>query len=253
MTTGPSNGNFNGKRILITGSSSGLGFEVARGLARAGATIILNGRRPERLAAAVQQLKQENACILSVCFDVTLEDEVQRGIAEAGVIDVLINNAGIQRRGPLEQFTLAQWNEVLNANLTSCFLVAREVVRSMIERRSGKIINICSLMSDFGRTGTAPYTASKGGLKMLTKAMCAEWARYNIQINGIAPGYFITEMTEKLANDPEFDAWVKKRTPAGRWGDPAELVGVAIFLSSESSSFVNGQILYVDGGMSSVL
>jgi gluconate 5-dehydrogenase len=123
----------------------------------------------------------------------------------------------------------------------------------MIERRSGKIINICSLMSDFGRAGTAPYTASKGGLKMLTKAMCADWARYNIQINGIVPGYFITEMTQKLANDPEFDAWVKKRTPAGRWGDPAELVGVAILLSSDSSSFVNGQVLYVDGGMSSVL
>ena len=253
MTSGPGIGNLGGKRILITGSSSGLGFEFARGLARAGATIILNGRRPERLAAAVQKLKQENARVSSVCFDVTLEDEVQRGIAEAGVIDVLINNAGIQRRGPLDQFTLAQWNEVLNANLTSCFLVAREVVRSMIERRSGKIINICSLMSDFGRAGTAPYTASKGGLKMLTKAMCADWARYNIQINGIAPGYFITEMTEKLASNPEFDAWVKKRTPAGRWGDPAELVGVAIFLSSESSSFMNGQVLYVDGGMTSVL
>jgi gluconate 5-dehydrogenase len=253
VTSGPGIGNLGGKRILITGSSSGLGFEFARGLARAGATIILNGRRPERLAAAVQKLKQENARVSSVCFDVTLEDEVQRGIAEAGVIDVLINNAGIQRRGPLDQFTLAQWNEVLNANLTSCFLVAREVVRSMIERRSGKIINICSLMSDFGRAGTAPYTASKGGLKMLTKAMCADWARYNIQINGIAPGYFITEMTEKLASNPEFDAWVKKRTPAGRWGDPAELVGVAIFLSSESSSFMNGQVLYVDGGMTSVL
>lgn len=253
MTTGPNTIHLEGKRILITGSSSGLGFELARGLARAGATIILNGRRPERLAAAVQKLKQDNACVSASCFDVTLEDEVRRGIAEAGQIDVLINNAGIQRRGPLEQFSLAQWNEVLSANLTSCFLVAREVVRSMMVRRSGKIINICSLMSDFGRAGTAPYTASKGGLKMLTKAMCADWARYNIQINGIAPGYFITEMTKKLADNPEFDAWVKKRTPAGRWGDPAELVGVAIFLSSESSSFVNGQVLYVDGGMSSVL
>ena len=253
MTTGPNTIHLAGKRILITGSSSGLGFEIARGLARTGATIILNGRRPERLAAAVLQLKQENACVSSACFDVTVEEEVRRGIAKAGAIDVLINNAGFHRRGPLEQFSLAQWNEVLDANLTSSFLVAREVVGSMIERGSGKIINICSLMSDFARAGTAPYTASKGGLKMLTKAMCAEWARYNIQINGIAPGYFITEMTQKLANDPEFDAWVKKRTPAGRWGDPAELVGVAIFLSSESSSFVNGQVLYVDGGMSSVL
>lgn len=253
MTTGPNTIHLAGKRILITGSSSGLGFEVARGLARAGATIILNGRRPERLAAAVQQLRQENACVSTSCFDVTVEDEVRRGIAEAGEIDVLINNAGIQRRGPLELLSLAEWNEVLSANLTSCFLVAREVVFRMMERRSGKIINICSLMSDFGRTGTASYTASKGGLKMLTKAMCADWARYNIQINGIAPGYFITEMTKKLANDPEFDAWVKNRTPAGRWGDPAELAGVAIFLSSESSSFVNGQVLYVDGGMSSVL
>jgi gluconate 5-dehydrogenase len=253
VTTGPNTIHLAGKRILITGSSSGLGFEIARGLARAGATIILNGRRPERLAAAVLQMKQENACVSSACFDVTVEEEVRRGIAEAGAIDVLINNAGFQRRGSLEQFSLAQWNEVLNANLTSSFLVAREVVGSMIERRSGKIINICSLMSDFGRAGTAPYTASKGGSKMLTKAMCADWARYNIQINGIAPGYFITEMTQKLADDPEFDTWVKKRTPAGRWGDPSELVGVAIFLSSESSSFVNGQVLYVDGGMSSVL
>ena len=253
MKTGPNTIHLEGKRVLITGSSSGLSFEIARGLARAGTTIILNGRRPERLAAAVLQMKQENACVSSACFDVTVEEEVRRGIAKAVAIDVLINNAGFQRRGQLEHFSLVQWNEVLNANLTSSFLVAREVVDSMIKRRNGKIINICSLMSDFGRAGTAPYAASKGGLKMLTKAMCAEWARHNIQINGIAPGYFKTEMTQKLADDPEFDAWVKKRTPAGRWGDPAELVGVAIFLSSESSSFVNGHVLYVDGGMSSVL
>lgn len=242
-----------GKRILITGSSSGLGFELAKGLARAGAAITLNGRRPEKLAAAAEQLQRDSSRVSSVCFDVTREDDVRRGVAEAGPIDVLVNNAGIQLRGPLEHFSLAAWNEVLNANLTSCFLVAREVVGGMIERRSGKIINICSLMSDLGRPTTGPYTASKGGLKMLTKAMCADWARYNIQINGIAPGYFITEMTQKLADDSEFDAWVKKRTPAGRWGDPAELVGAAVFLSSESSSFVNGQILCVDGGMSSVL
>lgn len=253
VTTAPTNTQLAGKRILITGSSSGLGLEIAKGLARAGAEIILNGRQPEKLAAAVERLKREGARVSSTSFDVTAEDEVRRGIAEAGVIDVLINNAGIQRRGPLDQFSLTQWNEVLNANLTSAFLVARAVVQGMMERRGGKIINICSLMSDFARTGTGPYTASKGGLKMLTKAMCADWARYNIQVNGIAPGYFITEMTRKLADDPEFDAWVKKRTPAGRWGDPAELVGVAVFLSSEGSSFVNGQVLYVDGGMSSVL
>ena len=161
MTTGPNAIHLAGKRILITDSSSGLGFEIAIGLARAGATIILNGRQPERLAAAVLQMKQENACVSSACFDVTVEEEVRRGIAEAGAIDVLINNAGIQRRGPLEQFSLAQWNEVLNANLTSSFLVAREVVSSMIERRSGKIINICSLMSDFGRAGQHPIPPPK--------------------------------------------------------------------------------------------
>jgi gluconate 5-dehydrogenase len=253
VTTPPGSIHLAGKRILITGSSSGLGYELAKGLARAGAKIVVNGRRPERVAAAVERLKQESAGVSSVCFDVTIEEDVRRGVAEAGLIHVLVNNAGIQRRGSLEQFTLAGWNEVLNANLTSCFLVAREAVRGMIERRSGKIINICSVMSDFGRATTGPYTASKGGLKMLTKAMCADWARYNIQINGIAPGYFITEMTQKLADNPEFDAWVKRRTPAERWGEPAELVGAAVFLSSDSSSFVNGQVLYVDGGMSSVL
>lgn len=209
MTANLDSFHLTGKRILITGSSSGLGFEIAKGLARAGAGIILNGRRPERLAMAVQQLKEKGASPESVCFDVTLEDEVRRGVAEAGVVNVLVNNAGIQLRGPLEEFSLVQWNEVLNTNLTSCFLVAREVARGMIARRSGKIINVCSLMSDFGRAGTGPYTASKGGLKMLTKGMCADWARYNIQVNGIAPGYFITEMTQKLASDPNFDAWVK--------------------------------------------
>jgi gluconate 5-dehydrogenase len=242
-----------GKRILITGSSSGLGYELARGFALAGATVIVNGRHEERLMAAVRTLDLLGCKIAGARFDVTNERDVQRGIAELGAIDVLVNNAGIQRRGSLEAVTLDTWNEVIGANLTSSFWVAHEVVRGMIERKSGKIINICSLMSDFGRSGTGPYTAAKGGLKMLTKAMCADWARYNIQINGIAPGYFITDMTRSLADDPKFDAWVKGRTPAGRWGDPAELLGAAMFLSSNSSSFVNGQVLYVDGGMSSVL
>ena len=149
--------------------------------------------------------------------------------------------------------SLPVWNEVIQANLTSAMIVSREVARNMIGRQKGKIINVCSLMSDYARTTTGPYTAAKGGLKMLTKVMCADWAQFNIQINAIGPGYFITEMTQVLADNPEFDAWVKQRTPARRWGLPSELAGVAVFLSSDASSFVNGQILYVDGGMSAVL
>jgi gluconate 5-dehydrogenase len=244
------------RRILVTGSNAGLGFAIARGLAQHGAGVILNGRNPERLRSAADLLRKEGYAVEEARFDVTNEGEIQAAIAELSAnapIDVLINNAGIQRRVRLDEISLETWSEVIQTNLTSAMLVAREVVKGMIARKSGKIINICSVMSDFARTTTGPYTAAKGGLKMLTKVMCADWAQFNIQINAIGPGYFITEMTQVLADSPEFDAWVKQRTPAKRWGLPAELVGAAVFLSSDASSFVNGQILYIDGGMTAAL
>lgn len=245
-----------GKRVLITGSSGGLGFELAKGFCAAGATVILNGRSAERLAEAARAL--EKYCtgvgtVLHSCFDVTDENAVQASVELIGRIDVLVNNAGIQRRVPLHLAQTAIWDEVIRTNLSSAFWMARAVAPQMIERQVGKILNICSLMSDLGRAGTGPYTAAKGGLKMLTKAMCADWAGNNIQINGIAPGYFLTEMTQTLAENPEFDGWVKRRTPTGRWGLPQELIGAALFLCSDAASFINGQILCVDGGISAVL
>jgi gluconate 5-dehydrogenase len=244
------------RRILVTGSNAGLGFAIARGLALHGAKTILNGRNQEKLRSAADLLRKEGFEVEEARFDVANEDEVRASVADLSgksPIDVLINNAGIQRRVRLDQISLETWSEVIQTNLTSAMLVSREVVKGMIEHNSGKIINICSVMSDFGRTTTGPYTAAKGGLKMLTKVMCADWAQFNIQVNAIGPGYFITEMTQVLADNPEFDGWVKQRTPAKRWGLPAELVGAAVFLSSDASSFLNGQILYVDGGMTAVL
>jgi gluconate 5-dehydrogenase len=244
-----------GRRILVTGSNAGLGFVLAKGLAEYGATVILNGRNADKLNNAANELRSLGLEVEASRFDVTNESEVQVAFAEITKrpLDGLINNAGIQRRGSLETFDLATWNEVVQTNLTSAFLVAREAAKHMLPRRQGKIINICSLMSDFGRATTGPYTSAKGGLKMLTKAMCADWAQHNLQINAIGPGYFITEMTQVLADNLEFDAWVKQRTPARRWGNPEELVGAAVFLCSSASDFVNGQIFYVDGGMSASL
>lgn len=245
-----------GHRILITGSNAGIGLAIAQGLAEHGATVILNGRNAEKLEAAAQNLRHRGLSVETSRFDVTNEAEVIEAIAQiaqTGPIDGLVNNAGIQRRLSLEKVELSTWNEVLQTNLTSAFVVSRETAKHMIERRQGKIVNTCSLMSAVGRTTTGPYTAAKGGLKMLTKAMCADWAQYNIQINAIGPGYFITEMTQVLADNPEFDAWVKGRTPAKRWGRPEELVGAAVFLCSRASDFINGQIIYVDGGMISSL
>ncbi|WP_019011967.1 SDR family oxidoreductase [Deinococcus aquatilis] len=245
-----------GRRALITGSSAGIGLELARGLAQHGADVILNGQRPDRLAAAVAQLRGERLTVSAAAFDVTDEAAVNAGVAEVladGPLDILINNAGIQRRVPLLDVTLSVWDEVLRTNLTSALLVSRAVAPHMIEQGGGKIICTLSLMSELGRRTTGPYTASKGGLKMLVKAMCAEWAEHNIQINGIGPGYFETEMTAPLVQDQTFSGWVKSRTPAGRWGQPAELAGAAVFLASRASDFVNGQIIYVDGGMLAVL
>jgi len=245
--------NLENKIVLITGSSSGLGFIMARGLAQEGATIILNGRDENKLVHAVQKLKKENLDVSGSAFDVSDSTSVKTGIEQItkdfGTIDILVNNAGIQIRGPLEDFEESDWDKILKINLSSAFLVSKEIIKGMIHRKSGKIINICSLQSDLGRPTIAPYSASKGGLKMLTRAMATEWAKHNIQVNAIGPGYFKTDMTKALYENPEFDTWLCKRTPANRWGNPEELIGTLIFLASEASSYVNGQIIYVDGGM----
>ena len=241
-----------GKTALITGSSRGLGLIIAQGLGKAGAKIILNGRNKESLVKARKIFTRKGITADYAIFDVNdeiqIRNEITRIESELGGIDILVNNAGIHQRKTLADMTLEEWKSVLDTNLTGAFLTTREVVQGMIKRRKGKIINICSLMSEVGRETTGNYTASKGGLKMLTKAMTVEWAKFNIQINGIGPGYFLTELTKPLAENPEFDSWLKKRTPAGRWGNPEELVGTAVFLASEASNFINGQIIYVDGG-----
>jgi gluconate 5-dehydrogenase len=242
-----------GKIALITGSSSGLGFTLAKGLGFAGASIVLNGRNKEKLKNSVRILQDEGITCNHAPFDITNEKEVIAGIefieGKIGAIDILINNAGLQHRQPLENISVENWQKVIDVNLTGAFVTSKHVAKRMIKRKSGKIINICSLMSEVGRETIAPYTASKGGLKMLTKGMAVDWGKYNIQVNGIGPGYFITEMTQPLADDPEFDGWVKKRTPAKRWGRPEELIGTAVYLCSNASNFVNGQIIYVDGGI----
>ena len=246
-----------GTCVLITGSSRGLGLVLARGLCQAGARTIINGRDARRVAASTADLSAEGFDARGYPFDVTDVAAVGQAVTqietECGAIDVLINNAGIQRRGALVDIADSAWREVLEVNLTAPFQAARCVARGMIERRAGKIINICSLMSEVSRPTVAAYAAAKGGLKMLTRSMAVEWAQYNIQANAIGPGYFLTDMTRPLAEDAEFDAWVRARTPAGRWGRPEELVGPAVFLASGASNFVNGQILYVDGGMLAAL
>ncbi len=242
-----------GRRALVTGSSRGIGLALAGALAAAGAHVVLNARDAARLAGAVEGLRATGASVESCAFDVTDEASVLAAAPALGTIDILVNNTGIQRRGPLATMPLADWNAVLHTNLTSAFLVARAVVPGMIARRAGKIVNVCSLMSELARPTTGNYAAAKGGLKMLTRAMCAEWAPHNIQVNGLAPGYILTEMTEPLAADPKFDSWIKGRTPAGRWGSVADLTGACVFLASPAAAFVNGQILTIDGGLSAVI
>jgi len=246
-----------GKRALITGSGQGIGFRLARGLAEAGASLVLNDIDPDRLARAVDELRQTGAQVAGTLFNVAKPEEVRPAVAEVersvGPIDILFNNAGIHRYAPLAEMELARWQEVIDVNLTGAFVVAQAVIPGMITRRAGKIVNICSLMSEAGRPTTGNYTAAKGGLKMLTKAMTVEWARHNVQINGIGPGYILSDLTRHLAAKPEFDAWVKSRTPAARWGTPDDLVGAAVFLCAPASDFVNGHILYVDGGILAAL
>jgi len=241
-----------GRRALITGSGRGLGLRIAEGLAEAGAEVVINDVDQARAESAVAAL-QARGCIahLSI-FNVAQPTGVRTAIRDfeknTGTIDILVNNAGIHRYGALLDLEFSQWQEVLDVNLTGAFLTAQAVARGMIDRGRGKIINLCSLMSEASRPTTGNYTAAKGGLKMLTKAMTVEWARHGIQANGIGPGYILSDMTRHLAAKPEFDQWVKTRTPAARWGTPDDLVGAAVFLSSPASDFVNGQIIYVDGG-----
>ena len=246
-----------GRTALITGSSQGLGFALARGLAQAGATIALNGRDENKLAAAAETLRAEGARVTTAAFDVTdgaaSAAAVAKLEADFAPVDILINNAGIQRRAPLAEMTEEQWRAVIDTNLTSAFLVARAVAPRMIARGAGKIINICSVMSEVSRPTIGNYAAAKGGLKMLTRAMAVEWAKHGIQSNAIAPGYFVTELNKVLVENVEFNKWICGRTPAGRWGQPHELAGAAVFLAARASDFVNGQILTVDGGLLAAL
>jgi gluconate 5-dehydrogenase len=246
-----------GRTALLTGSSRGLGLALARGLAEAGAAVVLNARSPDALEAAVQELRAAGLQAHAAAFDVTDPDAVTAAVdhieSTVAPIDVLVNNVGMQDRRPLESFPIEAWRHLLEVNLSSAFIVGQAVARRMIERGQGKIINVCSLQSEVARPGIAPYAAAKGGLKMLTRGMCADWARHGIQVNGIGPGYFATELTRPLREDPGFDQWLRSRTPAGRWGDPKELAGAAIFLAAPASDFVNGQVLDVDGGILAVI
>ena len=245
------------RTALITGSSAGIGYALARGLAGAGARVILNARNGAKLEQAADRLRAEGCFVLSAQFDVTdgaaVTESIGRIEAEVGPIDILVNNAGMQRRGPLDQFEEAHWHELMKINVDSVFLVGQAVARHMIPRRRGKIINICSVQSELGRPDIAAYTASKGAVKMLTKGMAIDWGQHGLQVNGLGPGYFKTELTQALVENPEFSSWLINRTPSRRWGDVDDLVGAAVFLASEASNFVNGHILYVDGGMTAVV
>ncbi|MCX7787830.1 MAG: SDR family oxidoreductase [Spirochaetes bacterium] len=246
-----------GKTALVTGSYRGLGFVMAKALAEVGARVVVNGRNSEGVNRAVEALLKDGFDAHGVPFDVTVEEEVERGIAKIeeriGRIDILVNNAGIQRRVPLIETPMGTWEEVLRTNLTGPFLTTKIVGKRMIERKNGKIVHVCSLASFVGRKGIGPYTVAKGGLKLLTQAMCAEWAEHNIQVNGIAPGFFLTDLTRPLREDPEFNAYVEHRTPSRRWGNPSELTGVLLLLVSSAGDFINGQVIVVDGGILAVM
>lgn len=246
-----------GKRALITGSSQGIGFALARGLAQAGAGIVLNGRDAAKLDAAAAKLSAEGVIVQTLVFDATDHEAVRAAVdgfeADVGPIGILINNAGMQHRTELQDFPADRFEALLQTNIASVFHVGQAVARHMIKRKAGKIINIASVQTALARPGIAPYTATKGAVGNLTKGMATDWARYGLQCNAIAPGYFDTPLNAALVADPDFSAWLEKRTPAGRWGQVDELVGAAVFLAGPSSSFVNGHILYVDGGITASL
>ncbi len=247
-----------GRTALVTGSSRGIGLALALGLAEANARVVLNGRDVPALKLAAEKIRTATSALVHVApFDVTDSEAVSAGVAgierDFGPLDICVNNAGMQRRAPFASFTDQDWHALLATNVTSAFLVGREVARRMQSRGSGKIINIASLQSEVSRPGIAPYATTKGAIKMLTKGMCADLAGSGICVNAIGPGYFETELTQALVADETFSAWVRGRTPAGRWGRTEDLVGTLLFLASDASAFVNGQIVYVDGGMLSVL
>jgi gluconate 5-dehydrogenase len=242
-----------GRTALVTGSSRGLGRAIAEGMAKAGARLIVNGTDPARVETAIAEFRSAGHLAEGVAFDVTDEAAVVRafeGLDAKGIaIDVLVNNAGIQMRKPLIEFTSAEWRKVIETNLTSAFIIGREAAKRMIPRKRGKIINIGSLGSELARPTVGPYTAAKGGIKTLTRSMAVEWAASGIQANAIGPGYMLTDMNQALVNNADFNNWLMSRIPAKRWGRPDELIGAAIFLASSASDYVNGQIIYVDGGM----
>ena len=242
-----------GRRALITGSSQGIGFALARGMRAAGAKVVLNGRDRAKLAEAAAALDGAE----TLAFDVTDHEAVRAAVDgfedSVGAIDILVNNAGMQHRTPLEDFPAERFEALLQTNIASVFHVGQACARRMISRGAGKIINIASVQTALARPGIAPYTTTKGAVGNLTKGMATDWAKYGLQCNAIAPGYFDTPLNAALVADPEFSAWLEKRTPAGRWGRVDELVGAAVFLASNASSFVNGHILYVDGGVTASL
>ncbi|THK38989.1 SDR family oxidoreductase [Ensifer sp. MPMI2T] len=246
-----------GRRALVTGSSQGIGYALARGLAEHGAAIVLNGRDRSKLASAASSLKDVGHDVAVSDFDVTDHAAVTRGVdaieRDIGPIDILINNAGMQFRSPLEDFPVERWEQLLKTNVSSVFYVGQAVARHMIARGAGKIINVASVQSELARPGIAPYTATKGAVRNLTRGMCTDWAKHGLQINAIAPGYFKTPLNQALVDSQDFSSWLEKRTPAARWGEVEELVGAAVFLASRASSFVNGHTLYVDGGITTSL
>ena len=242
-----------GRTALVTGGGSGLGLAIAHGLARAGAAVIINGRNLPKLESAQADALKLGMNLRLAAFDVTSEDAVATGMGAlegAGAIDILVNNAGVNLRRAFDQFSVDEWRSVQNVNVDGAFLVTRAVLPGMKARKRGKIINICSIASDLGRPNIVAYATSKGGIKMLTKALAVELAPHGIQVNGIAPGFFRTEMNAALVADAKFSAWVEERTPAGRWGEPAEISGAAVFLASDAAAYVTGHLLYVDGGYS---